>query len=764
MDENNNDFNARLKSFIGTGVKSVGKQIALAFLPIIPYLLLIFCSLIIVFILIFAAMDLYTTFMDEAVSDINTVGDKIDVLAEKVGNLASLHGFKTNYDVEKSEEARFIYTLTKYSEKYGFDDYQISLIVQTLLYEGNLEEEIYLSEVSSYSNCSNINCNFFDEMKAAINGTFFNNSSLMARFNSTYNVLTALKNPLGTLTGLFAKVVYNRFSSNFLGSFYGMSQYEKANKDLYRVAVITDKCKSLTGGENYDFDKFNTCYRGYLVANNDLQTMWYVLTKQIESPVKSGYLVSMNVFSEAEDNGLKLFESLTRPLVLPSLFFEFLNNIRFAIDVKLTYWLAGDSTKYFLYDGYEVQNLKEYYKVRNYDSEEEESQEKLNNMNIGILSIFDMISKSAYVEQLSQTIQDLILDNFIFLEPDQVEKEIKNREILADDIFDRTQTYFEAKYGTNYFNKNKNKNSSVIIKKKENNASVSVMINGSKVDVSFDDYVKLILIDEYGTDILKSENDEFLKSLIVKARTKAYERLGKNLNTVNADNSDFSDAYEKYHDSVSSSDNSRLDKLIKDTAGLVVKDSNGNINGNVNIENPSDDSDATMEDIIGNTGNQLDSVSDIVSPIPSINNLYNYLSSGYNSIDSAHITEHGGVDIAIGAGTDVTSVVEGEVIASYNQCGWGSLDSRCGPSGYGGYGNVVVIKSYDSNNTPYYTYYAHMTGGSVTVNVGDTVVAGQVIGKVGSSGSSTGAHLHFEVRYGSNDKISRVNPLEFYGF
>ena len=57
-----------------------------------------------------------------------------------------------------------------------------------------------------------------------------------------------------------------------------------------------------------------------------------------------------------------------------------------------------------------------------------------------------------------------------------------------------------------------------------------------------------------------------------------------------------------------------------------------------------------------------------------------------------------------------------------------------------------------------------MTGGSVTVNVGDTVVAGQVIGKVGSSGSSTGAHLHFEVRYGSNDKISRVNPLEFYGF
>ncbi len=58
-----------------------------------------------------------------------------------------------------------------------------------------------------------------------------------------------------------------------------------------------------------------------------------------------------------------------------------------------------------------------------------------------------------------------------------------------------------------------------------------------------------------------------------------------------------------------------------------------------------------------------------------------------------------------------------------------------------GYGNMVLINHGDG----YKTRYAHMVKGSITVSVGEYVDAGQTIGRVGSTGNSTGPHLHFEV-------------------
>lgn len=70
------------------------------------------------------------------------------------------------------------------------------------------------------------------------------------------------------------------------------------------------------------------------------------------------------------------------------------------------------------------------------------------------------------------------------------------------------------------------------------------------------------------------------------------------------------------------------------------------------------------------------------------------------------------------------------------------------------YGNYVLIK----HSNGYYTLYAHMKYGSVTVKKGDKVTKGQVIGYMGNTGHSFGAHLHFEVRNTSNVQI---NPTPY---
>ena len=57
----------------------------------------------------------------------------------------------------------------------------------------------------------------------------------------------------------------------------------------------------------------------------------------------------------------------------------------------------------------------------------------------------------------------------------------------------------------------------------------------------------------------------------------------------------------------------------------------------------------------------------------------------------------------------------------------------------------------------YKTRYAHLMNNSITVRPGDYVEGGKVIGKVGSTGNSTGPHLHFEVIYNGETQ----NPVDY---
>lgn len=73
------------------------------------------------------------------------------------------------------------------------------------------------------------------------------------------------------------------------------------------------------------------------------------------------------------------------------------------------------------------------------------------------------------------------------------------------------------------------------------------------------------------------------------------------------------------------------------------------------------------------------------------------------------------------------------------------------------YGNYILI----NHNNGYYTLYAHMSGFGPNLSVGSTVSRGQVIGYVGSSGWSTGPHLHYEIRTCAQYSCI-TNPLRYY--
>lgn len=117
-----------------------------------------------------------------------------------------------------------------------------------------------------------------------------------------------------------------------------------------------------------------------------------------------------------------------------------------------------------------------------------------------------------------------------------------------------------------------------------------------------------------------------------------------------------------------------------------------------------------------------------------------YLTSQYEEWRGTY--NHGALDIAGSGimGTQVVAAAGGTVVATYTGCShnWGKYYS-CGCGG--GYGNYVWINHGNGKET----VYAHLT--SVAVSTGQYVSAGQYLGTVGSTGHSTGAHLHFETRY-----------------
>ena len=114
---------------------------------------------------------------------------------------------------------------------------------------------------------------------------------------------------------------------------------------------------------------------------------------------------------------------------------------------------------------------------------------------------------------------------------------------------------------------------------------------------------------------------------------------------------------------------------------------------------------------------------------------HTYISCHFGEVDAFGNAGHRGTDIPAPEGTPILAAHSGTVLVS----GWN-----------GSYGNQVLL----DNGAGLSTRYAHMTQTAVTA--GEAVTAGQIIGYAGSTGDSTGNHLHFEVMQNG----VRMNPLE----
>ena len=139
---------------------------------------------------------------------------------------------------------------------------------------------------------------------------------------------------------------------------------------------------------------------------------------------------------------------------------------------------------------------------------------------------------------------------------------------------------------------------------------------------------------------------------------------------------------------------------------------------------------------------------DLLWPVPGAYNLSSCFLDNRN---------HCALDIAANEGTTIVASYAGMVTDTYTGCDHNYSGScSCG----GGYGNYVVVKHdyvlKNGSTINLYTRYAHMT--ALSVSVGQSVSAGTKLGTVGSTGNSSGPHLHFEALKDSTSKSNSLDP------
>lgn len=179
---------------------------------------------------------------------------------------------------------------------------------------------------------------------------------------------------------------------------------------------------------------------------------------------------------------------------------------------------------------------------------------------------------------------------------------------------------------------------------------------------------------------------------------------------------------------------SQLDQLIADRNAQAEKEEEARrqAEANQNAANNNSGSGNTSSGS-GNTSDVLNT-GDLSFSWPLAGYGYGSITQYFGGMFSG--SPHGGVDIGVPYGTPIYAAESGQVISAEYHWSWGN--------------NVLIW-----HNGTYSTRYAHCS--SLAVSAGEYVQKGQIVGYVGSTGQSTGNHLHFEVYQNG----TRVDPLNF---
>lgn len=320
------------------------------------------------------------------------------------------------------------------------------------------------------------------------------------------------------------------------------------------------------------------------------------------------------------------------------------------------------------------------------------------------------------ISNLTNQVKELD-DSIVKKQKDLEEKQVLLDERLSAAYMNKGNTYLEALFSGGIVNFVSNYDMIKQIAEYDNNLIKSVKDTKQSLEQEKEKVEKV-----------KSEKEEKKNEL-----KKLQQEKQKKVDSLTAEQKDIQKKLEDYNAEMKKLEKLEKEQIEKEKKTKKEAEEKARIENTKNNNTTNNNGGSNS----GGSSNPTQSTGAFMWPVPSSHRISsNY---GYRIHPIYHTKKlHAGIDIAAAGGADIVAADSGTVILSsfgYN----------------GGYGNYVII----SHGNGVTTRYAHCS--NLYVKVGQTVTKGQTIAAVGTTGSSTGNHCHFEVRINGESK----NPLNY---